>query len=105
MLQPKRWADEPEEEGEYSEEQVQDILRSVLGLPHLVLDGREQMEPPPACAEAEEPADAMTAEGLAIWRAHAGRHCLPQRLHMAPHRTAPPSWARRGAERKSPAPP
>jgi hypothetical protein len=81
-LQPKRWADEPEEEGEYSEEQVQDILRSVLGLPHLVLDGREKVQPPPAHAEAEEPADAMTSEGLAIGRAHAGRRGLPVRLRM-----------------------
>jgi len=81
-LQPKRWADEPEEEGEYSEEQVQDLLRSVLGLPHLVLDGREKEQPPPAHAEAEEPVDAMTSEGLAIGRAHAGRRGLPGRLRM-----------------------
>ena len=83
-LRSKRWADEPEEEGEYSEAQVQDILRSVLGLPHLVVDGRDRALPTPARPEAEEPEDAITTAGLAIGCARAGRHGLP-------HRPRPPS--------------
>ena len=81
--QSKRWADEPEEEGEYSEEQVRDMLRAVLKLPHLVLDGRTCESVTPAFPEVEEPEDSMTAEGLAIGRHRAGRQGLPCRLQAS----------------------
>jgi hypothetical protein len=82
-LQSKRWADEPEEEGEYTEEQVRDMLRAVLKLPHLVLDGRTCEPVTPAFPEAEEPEDPMTVEGLAIGRHRAGRQGLPCRLQAS----------------------
>ena len=82
-LQSKRWADEPEEEGEYTEEQVRDMLRAVLKLPHLVLDGRTCEPATPAVPEAEEPEDPVTAEGLAIGRHRAGRQGLPCRLQAS----------------------
>ena len=82
-LRSKRWADEPEEEGEYTEEQVRDMLRAVLKLPHLVLDGRTCEPETPAFPEVEEPEDSMTVEGLAIGRHRAGRQGLPRRLQAS----------------------
>jgi hypothetical protein len=78
----KRWADEPEEDGEYSEEQVQQLLRRVLRMPHLVVDARASEPLVPAHPEVEELEDEMTAEGLDIGRAQAGRRGLPCRLQV-----------------------